>query len=147
MITLEYSAKRVPMIDLEDFGRISFSTLTKDPIKGYKFVCYSRNVMDNTRIKKKVKGELVERFVSTEKRDSITLDMNLQRKIGQTAKKGFPKGTINPRLGEWLRKVFNRYTVDGYMPYDQIEKLRRYLSRHDIEKIIAKPQRKRKVKK
>ena len=145
MILLEYSEKRVPIINLDDFGRISFSTLTKHPTKGYKFVCYSRSVVDNIRIKKKVKGELVERYVKTEKRDSISLDMDLQRKIGTTATKGFPKGTINPRLADWLRKVFKRYvTEDKYFPYDKIETLRKYLARYDIETIIAKPQRKRK---
>lgn len=128
MIILEYSEKRVPVIDLEEFGRISFSKLTSHDTKGYKFVCYHLSVAD--------------------KRDSVVLDMNLQRKIGhQGAAKGFPKGTINPRLADWLRKAFAKYVDDDYFPYEKIGKLKGYLAKQDIEKIIAKPQRKRRVKK
>lgn len=148
MILLEYSEKRVPFINLEQFGRISFSKLTAHPSKGYKFVCYNRCVMEITRVTKKVQGEVKEKFLKSEHRDSVTLDMDLQRKIGrQGAAKGFPKGTINPRLADWLRKAFKKYvTEDKYFPYDRIRKLKTYLARQEIEKIIAKPQRKRKVK-
>lgn len=147
MISLEYSGKKVPFINLEDFGRLSFSKITSHPSKGYRFICYNRSCMQKIRIKKKINGEVIEKYMKAEKRDSVTLDMNLQRKIGQSQYKGFPKGTINPRLGDWLRKVFKKYvTEDKYFPYNRIGDLKRYLARQSIDKIIAKPQRKRKVK-
>ncbi len=146
MIRLEFSDKNVPFINLEEYGRLAFSTLTAHPIKGYRFICYSRCYEDQIRIKKKYKGEVIERYYRTEGRDSTVLDMEFQRKIGQQTK-GFQRGTIPPRLGEWIRKIFKKFiTEDKYFPYEQIEPLRKYLARQDVDKILSKPQRKRKVK-
>ena len=148
MLLLEYAGKnKVPCIDMEEQGRLAFSKVTSHPTKGYRFICYNRSCIERIRIKKKVNGEVVERYTKAEQRDSVVLDMDLMRKVGQRQSKGFPKGTINPRLADWLRKVFKKYvTEDKYFPYDRIDDLKRYLARQSIEKIIAKPQRKRMVK-
>lgn len=142
MIELKFSDKDVPFIDMGEYGRLSFSSITSHPTKGYKYVCFSRHYEDNIRIKKKVRGELVERFVSTSGRDATTLDMNLQRSVGRV-KKGFHRGMIPQRLGEWLRKKLKPYLVNGYFPYNRLGDLKLFLAKQDVEEILSKPQRKR----
>ena len=146
MIELQYSEKDVPFINLEDYGRLIFSSITSHPEKGYRFLCYNRSYMERIRIKKKTNGESVEKIIKTETRNSCVFDMNLERKVGQQGQtKGITKGTIPPRLGDWLRKTLKKYlTEDKYFPYSNITPFKKYLARQSIDKIIAKPQRKRK---
>lgn len=127
MISLEYSERGTPIIDLEDFGRLTFSSLTSHPIKGYRFICYNRTK-------------------SIEQRESYTFDMWFERKVGQQGQtKGIPYGTIPQRLGDWLRKTFKNFiTEDKYFPYNRIKDFQKYLAKQSIDKILAKPQRKRK---
>jgi hypothetical protein len=146
MISLEYSNRKIPFIDLEDYGRLSFSALTAHPEKGYKFICFNRVANDTVRVKKKVNGEVVEKFIKAQERYSATLDMYFERSIGQQGqKKGVPKGSMPNRLKDWLKKTFKKFiTEDKYFPYDRIEEFQKYLAKQDIDKILSKPQRKRK---
>lgn len=148
MILLEYSKRGVPIINLDGFGRLTFSRLTAHPEKGYRFICFNRAYMERIRVKSKKNGEVVEKYVKAEQRDSVTFDMNFERKVGQQGQtKGIPKGMIPQRLGDWLRKTFKNYiTEDKYFPYYNIEELEEYLAKQDIAKILAKPQRRRKKK-
>lgn len=127
MISLEYSKMGTPIIDLEEFGRLTFSALTAHPSKGYRFICYNRSE-------------------TVEKRESCTFDMYFERKVGQQGQtKGIPKGSIPQRLGDWLRKTFKDFiTEDKYFPYNRIKDFQKYLAKQSIDKILAKPQRKRK---
>lgn len=144
---LKYSKNKIPIIDLERFGYLSFSKITSHE-QGYKFLCYNRIFDKQVRVKKKRNGEVVEKYVRSKERDSYTFDMQFERTVGQQGQtKGIPKGTIHPRLGDWLKKTFKKYiTEELYFPYNQIQKLERYLARQDIDKIISKPQRKRRKK-
>jgi len=146
MIVLQYSENNVPFIDLEDYGRLIFSSITSHPTKGYRFLCYNRSYMERIRVKKKSNGETVEKFIKAEGRNSCVFDMSLERKVGQQGQtKGVTKGTIPPRLADWLRKTLKKYvTEDKYFPYSKINSFKKYLAKQSIDKIIAKPQRKRK---
>lgn len=146
MISLEYSEKGTPIIDLEDFGRLTFSSLTAHPSKGYRFICYNRSYSEKIRIKKKVNGETVEKFMNTNQRESCTFDMYFERKVGQQGQtKGIPQGSIPQRLGDWLRKTFKDFiTEDKYFPYNRIKDFQKYLAKQSIDEILSKPQRKRK---
>jgi hypothetical protein len=148
MIILKYSKNKIPIIDLERFGNLTFSKITSHEERGYRFLCYNRIFDKQVRIKKKANGEVVEKYLRSKERDSYIFDMQFERKVGQQGQtKGIPKGTINPRLGYWLKKTFKKYiTEELYFPYNKIQKLERYLAKQDIDKIISKPQRKRKKK-
>jgi len=147
MISLEYTDKGVPFINMGEHGRITFSKLTAHPQKGYRFICYNRTYIDEVRIKKKIDGEVVEEFYKAPTRDSYVFDMSFQRKTGQQTK-GIPRNTIPTRLGDWLRKIFKKYiTTDKYFPYANIKLLEEEIEKAKVKNILSKPQRKRKVKK
>jgi len=148
MISLEYTNKEVPFINMGEHGRLTFSKLTAHPDKGYKFITYNRTYIEEVRIKKKVDGEVVEEFYKAPTRDSYAFDMLFQRKTGQKQQKGIPRNTIPPRLGDWLRKIFKKYiTEDLYFPYENIHLLEEEIEKAKVKNILSKPQRKRKVKK
>jgi hypothetical protein len=147
MISLEYTKKGIPFINMGEHGRLTFSKLTAHSEKGYKFICYNRQYMDKIRIKKKVDGKTVEKLYKAPTRDSYTFDMRFQRKTGQQTK-GIPRNTIPTRLGDWLRKTFKKYiTTDKYFPYENIKLLEEEIEKAKIKTILSKPQRKRRMKK
>ena len=149
MISLEYTNKGVPFINMGEHGRLTFSKLTAHPEKGYKFITYNRSYMDEVRIKKKVNGEVIEEYYKAPSRDSYAFDMRFQRKTGQQGQtKGIPRNTIPTRLGDWLRKTFKKYiTTDLYFPYGNIKLLEEEIEKARVKNILSKPQRKRKIKK
>lgn len=149
MISLEYTDKGVPYINMGEYGRLTFSKLTAHPEKGYRFVCYNRVYREKVRIKKKIEGEVVEQYIKTEGRDSFTFDMFFERTVGQQGQtKGMPRNTIPTRLGDWFRKTFKKYiTKEKYFPYKNIKLLEEEIAKARIKTILSKPQRKQRVKK
>ena len=125
MISLVYTDKNVPFINMGEHGRLTFSKLTAHPQKGYKFICYHRAYEEEIIIKRKVDGEIKKETYKAPARDSYTFDMEFQMKVGQQGQtKGIPRNTIPTRLGDWLRKIFKKYiTEDKYFPYENIELL------------------------
>lgn len=143
VINFEYSAKGIPQIKLgETYGTLTFSKMTSDPDKGYKYLCF-RNSFDATLlIKRNGKRKMVE--IPTNY--SYVIDMHMKR--AKTKAVSLPLKVMPSRLKEYLRKNINPLLdSEGYLSFKSIKKLQRKINGKEIEQILKTVQRKRKKRK
>lgn len=132
---LKYTDSGTPYIKLGEYGILSFSRLTKDSCRGYKHFTY-QGICTEIFVTGDNNGE--ERTFTNESKTSKTFDWQIKK---------VPRGTIPPRLADYLRKVFAEYQVDGYIPDNVISTIAERLDNKEVDEIIAKPQRKIKRRK
>jgi hypothetical protein len=143
VIKMEYSANGVPMIKLgETYGTLTFSKITSNPDKGYKYLCFRNSFDDTLLIKRNGKRRMVE-IPATH---SYVINMNLER--AKTKAVSLPLKAMPSRLKEYLKKNIKLFLDDqGYFSFRSIRKLQRKIEGAEIEKILKTVQRKRKKRK
>ena len=116
MISLKYSEKGKPFIDLGPYGRLIFSEMTVTD-KGYKYMAYVRRYMKNVA----VKAAGVRKFKEVEQYESHVFNMHLKR---NEKGKGVPTGTIPRPLVKRLIKIIKPFLVENmYLPKSKIKQL------------------------
>lgn len=142
-IKFNYSENGIPVITIGEFGSLIFSNLTSHPTKGYRYICYSHSYDDMIGIKNTTGRR---KTVAVPTSESFVVNMYLERKKKTSTSKaiGLPHRALPGRMKDYLKKVMLPLIDDeGYMSYDNIEKLKRKLHGKDIQKILSKIQKKR----
>jgi hypothetical protein len=130
------------LIDMgEKYGRLVFADMTKHRSLGYKHITYSRAYMDVVVMKTGDRRRTFE--VPT--RDSYVF--NLKFKRDEEGKKGVPRGTIPQKVTNFLATIFEKLTVDGYLPDRNLPKLKKIIEKTDFNKLKVKKSKPKKRKK
>lgn len=138
-IKFEYSAKKVPLIKLGTYGTLTFSQMTADPDKGYKYLCFRNSFDDALSIKRYGKRKIIEVPAT----HSYVLNMKMERAKAKAV--SLPLKAMPSRLKEYLKKNIRPFLDDqGYFGYKSIKKLQRRIDGAEIENILKTVQRKRK---
>lgn len=146
-IQFKYSNKGTPYIQIGYMGKLIFSKITSHPEKGYKFMCFSHQYIDNISIKNTTGKR---KIVKVPTNESYTTNMYLQResKNGNKKPKGLPHNTLPGRMKDYLKKIFNSLLdEEGYLPYEKIDILKKKIHNKNIKTILSKVQKKRKSRK
>ena len=146
-IQFKESTGGTPYIEIGDLGKLIFSKITSHPDKGYKFMCFSHEYIDIIATKN-TNGNRKTYSVPTS--NSYTINMQLERESKNGNKKalGLPHNTLPGRMKDYLKKVFKPLLdEEGFLPYCEIETLKKKMDGRKITTILKKVQKKRKPRK
>ena len=130
------------VIEMGEYGRLAFTDMTKDRDLGCKHITYSRTYMDMVSVKSGDHRKMFE----VPARDSFVFTMKFKRDAA--GKKGVPQKTIPIKVVDWFVRTFDKLTVDGYFPENNMSKLEKLINKtnfNDLKK--SKPKVRKKVKK
>jgi len=141
-VTFQTTSSGKHLIDMgEELGRLVFADMTKDPKLGYKHITYSRTYMDVVTTKY---GD-GRRTFEVPTRDSYVFNMKFKR--DEDGKKGVPRGTIPQNVTNFLAVIFEKLSVDGFLPDRNIPKLEKIINKTDFNKLKVKKSKPKKRKK
>lgn len=128
------STTGTPYIELEGGDKLIFSKATADPVKGFKYLCYSGKststvCISGSRAKNKKYSKIVE---------NVNFSVRLSDFKRPTSNpKGFPKG-IMPKitLGYFKKEISKLLDKDGYLPFDMVPVLNDTLSQMDRNDMV-----------
>lgn len=136
---LKFSKNNIPYIEFDEESFLIFSTLL-EKTQGFKYLTYSGIIVISARVKKA--GKIV--TVHNTERKGFSTDLKLTKIPREVSKHTHLKAD----MCKYLRKIFKRHTVNGYIPRDNIiplgkdlEKLSKLLEKKK-KKIKKKPQKK-----
>lgn len=123
------SSTGTPYIELENGGKLIFSKITADPIRGYRFLCYNNTKTSSVTVSGKNAKRKKTYSVSEDENFTVRL-----KDFKRDDKKGFPKGIVDKITLSYLKKkVMDLVDDEGYLPYYRIEDLNDTLVQLDAD--------------
>lgn len=143
-LSLEYSIKGTPYIEMFELGRLIFSKTLKTN-KGYKWLCYIKNYNNKVNVSTD-KNE--KQIVTIPEQEAICYTMKLYRDTASTW--GVKTGTIPKPIQKWFRKTFKILGFEEedvlYFPESKLAELEELIENTNFEKMVHPP-KKRTIKK
>ena len=114
-MNLKYTKSKTPYIEFDNGANLIFSSMTKDVNKGYKYLVFSHTetnaiCLSAAKVKKKRYATVVEKI-------GFSTTMKF-KKIPNAAKKVLTPITLN-----YLKKTFEKLTINGYFPEKNLKEL------------------------
>jgi hypothetical protein len=140
-LSLEFSDKGTPYIEMFNLGRLIFSPTIIHPL-GYKWFCYVRNYETTINIGTKEKPN----YSTITDQDAIMYNMKLYRDTECTW--GVKKATIPKPVQKWLRNTLKQLGVfsesgDLIVPKNEMLNLKELIDQTDFEKMVNPPKKKK----
>jgi hypothetical protein len=135
MISLSFSQKGQPFIDLGEHGQLIFSKLTAHPEKGYKYFAYVHRFVDEFLVKNMTTGE---RTIKQENAfNSYMFNMHFKR--NEKGDQGVPSGTIPRKAVQKLSMIIDQFlTEDTWLPRRCIPMLSDAIDSVNWDKLLQK---------